>query len=438
MARMTAPSSAGSGWPAPTPDAPVVATVQVPGSKSITNRALVLAAQATGCSGIDGPLHSRDTELMAAGLRALGVGVQARFDGGWLVRPARLRGPARIDCGLAGTVMRFLPPLAAGATGEIVVDGDDAARRRPITTVLDALRALGADIVGDALPFVIRGTGPLPGGMVTIDASASSQFVSGLLLAAPSFVHGVTVRHEGRPVPSLPHIDMTVQMLRSVGVTVDDSRPDVWRVVAGPVRPWTGVVEPDLSNATAFLAAAAVTGGSVTIPHWPSSTTQAGDAFRRIAVQMGCRLERGDSGLTLHGPQLLRGIDIDLHETSELTPTVAAMALFASGPSRLRNIAHIRGHETDRLAALEENIAAIGGSAVAGPDSLTITPTPLRAGRWGAYADHRMATAGAVVGLRIPGVVIDDIACTAKTLPDFEAMWSAMLRPAAADRGVRP
>ncbi len=438
MAFMTAPSFAGAGWAAPTPGSPVIATMEVPGSKSITNRALVLAAQATGRSNIEGPLHSRDTELMAAALRSLGVGVQVSVGGDWLVRPAPLRGPARIDCGLAGTVMRFLPALAAGATGEIVVDGDDAARRRPMTTVLDALRALGADIAGDGMPFVIRGRGSLAGGTVTIDASASSQFVSGLLLAAPSFADGLTVRHHGSPVPSLPHIDMTVQMLRGVGVTVDDGEPDVWRVAPGPVRPWTGVVEPDLSNATAFLAAAAVTGGSVTVPHWPPSTNQAGDAFRGIAELMGCRLRLTDAGLTLNGPKVLRGIDIDLRDSSELTPTVAAMTLFAHGPSRLRNISHIRGHETDRLAALEGNIAAIGGSAVAGPDSLTITPAPLHGGPWAAHADHRMATAGALVGLRVAGLLVDDISCTAKTLPDFEGMWSAMLAPAAADRGARP
>lgn len=424
---MTRPSTALAGWPAPLASGPVTATVGIPGSKSITNRALILAAQASGPSRIVAPLHSRDTALMVAGLRSLGLRIEQGPAGDWTITPAPVRGPALIDCGLAGTVMRFLPPLAATGIGEITVDGDPAARRRPMTTVLDALRTLGADISGDALPFVIRGRGALPGGTVTIDASGSSQFVSGLLLAAPSFTDGVTVLHDGKPVPSIPHIEMTVQALRSVGVRVDDSEPNVWRVTAGPVQPWTAVVEPDLSNATAFLAAAAVTAGTVTIPHWPVQTTQAGDAFREIAAAMGCRIVSTDGELTLTGPETVRGIDIDLHDVSELTPTVAAMALFADGPSHLRNVGHIRGHETDRLAALEADIGALGGRASTDADSLHIEPADLHGGSWGAFADHRIATAGAIVGLRVPGVLVDDIDCTAKTLPDFSRMWSSML-----------
>ena len=422
------------GWIAPVCGHPVEATVPVPGSKSLTNRALILAAQATGQSVITGPLRSRDTDLMAAGLRALGVRIDGAGvdDADWRVVPGPLTGPATLDCGLAGTVMRFLPALAATATGTVTVDGDEAARRRPMSTVLDALRALGARIDGQALPFTVHGTGSLRGGSVRIDASASSQFVSGLLLSAASFTDGVRVIHQGGALPSLPHIEMTVATLRSVGVSVDDSRPDEWQVAPGPVNPWTAVIEPDLSNATPFLAAAAVTGGVVTVPHWPASTTQAGDAIRGILTAMGAGLVLADGGLTVTGPDTLRGIDIDLHDVGELTPTIAAVAVFADGPSRLRGIGHLRGHETDRLSAIAADITALGGAVLESPDSLTIHPRPLHGGGWRSYADHRMATAGAIVGLRVPGVVIDDIASTAKTLPGFERMWVRMLNAGSA------
>ncbi len=435
------PVSPTAAWPAPVAAAPVTATVAVPGSKSLTNRALILAAQATGPSRIVAPLRSRDTELMAAALRGLGTVItndkitndkitadKITADGeDWLVTPARLAGPAAIDCGLAGTVMRFVPALAATATGTITMDGDEAARRRPMTTVLDALRALGADIDGDALPLRIRGTGALRGGTVRIDASASSQFVSGLLLAAPSFTDGVRVVHSGAAVPSLPHIEMTVHTLRSVGVRVDDSTPNEWRVEPGPVAPWTTVIEPDLSNATPFLAAAAVTGGTVTVPHWPTRTDQAGDAIRGILAAMGASVRLDASGLTVTGPDTLGGIDIDLHDVGELTPTIVAMALFADETSHLRGIGHLRGHETDRLSAIAADVAALGGRVQETADSLTINPGPLHGGTWAAYADHRMATAGAIVGLRVAGVLIDDIATTAKTLPGFDGMWDRML-----------
>jgi 3-phosphoshikimate 1-carboxyvinyltransferase len=422
------PVSPTAAWPAPVAAAPVTATVAVPGSKSLTNRALILAAQATGPSRIVAPLRSRDTELMAAALRGLGTVItDDNITDDWLVTPARLAGPATIDCGLAGTVMRFVPALAATATGMITMDGDEAARRRPMTTVLDALRALGADIDGDALPLTIRGTGALRGGQVRIDASASSQFVSGLLLAAPSFTEGVRVVHSGAAVPSLPHIEMTVHTLRSVGVRVDDSTPNEWRVEPGPVAPWTTVIEPDLSNATPFLAAAAVTGGTVTVPHWPTRTDQAGDAIRGILTAMGASVRLDASGLTVTGPDTLGGIDIDLHDVGELTPTIVAMALFADGVSHLRGIGHLRGHETDRLSAIAADVAALGGRVQETTDSLTITPGPLHGGTWAAYADHRMATAGAIVGLRVTGVLIDDIATTAKTLPGFDGMWDRML-----------
>ncbi len=413
-------------WSAPSAPGQVHSTVPVPGSKSITNRVLVLAALADGPSTVHAPLRSRDTVLMAAALSSLGVGFADREDGGWDVTPGVLRGPADVDCGLAGTVMRFLPPAAALAEGEIRFDGDPHARLRPMSTVLGALRSLGADVEGDALPFTLRGTGSLAGGEVTIDASGSSQFVSGLLLSAARYDKGVTVRHDGKPVPSLPHIDMTVETLRSVGVRVETDA-NVWHVEPGPIAARTWHVEPDLSNATVFLAAAAVTGGEVTIPHWPARTTQPGDAVRGILERMGCTVEVTDRGLTVRGPQKLSGVDIDLRDESELTPTVAALAALAEGQTIIRGVAHIRGHETDRIAALVNEINAVGGNASETEDGLIINPAPLHGGVWKAYADHRMATAGAIIGLVVPGIEVDDIGSTTKTIPDFPGMWNTML-----------
>jgi 3-phosphoshikimate 1-carboxyvinyltransferase len=414
-------------WTAPTADAPINATVAVPGSKSITNRALLLAALADGPSVLRQPLRSRDSSLMADALRAMGTTIDESAGGTWQVEPAPLHGPADVDCGLAGTVMRFVPPAAAIADGEVRFDGDPRARERPMDTVLGALRALGADITGDTLPFRLHGAGALPGGAVTIDASASSQFVSGLLLSGARYDKGLTVHHDGKPVPSQPHIEMTVDLLRSVGVDVDDADANTWRVAPGPIRAFDWIIEPDLSNATPFLAAAAVLGGSVTVPDWPAHTTQPGDAIRAILIEMGATVELADAGLTVTGTGTLSGVDIDLHEVGELTPTVAALAALADGPSRLRGIAHLRGHETDRLAALAAEINRLGGDASETDDGLVIQPRPMHGGRWQAYADHRMATAGAVIGLRVPGVEVDDIGTTAKTLPDFPAMWARML-----------
>ena len=426
-------------WPAPTAPGPVRATVPVPGSKSITNRALLLAAAAGTGGTVRGALRSRDTDLMMAALRALGVPVAIPEDGTDATNVTDavvvgshdgLRGPASVDCGLAGTVMRFVPPFAALATGEVRFDGDPRARERPMSTILDALRTLGVDVDARALPFVLRGRGSVPGGAVTLDASGSSQFVSGLLLAAPGYDRGITVHHNGPPVPSMPHIDMTVQMLREAGVDVGTSGGDTWRVMPRPVtgRDWT--VEPDLSNAAVLLAAAAATGGEVTVPRWPERTTQPGDRIRPILEQLGCRVTLDARGLTVHGPDRLDGVDVDLHDIGELTPTVAALAALARSPSTLRGVAHLRGHETDRLAALATEIGALGGDARETADGLEIRPRPLRTdpGRpWGAYGDHRMATAGAILGLVVPGLAVDDIGTTGKTLPGFPAIWAEML-----------
>ncbi|GAA4427505.1 3-phosphoshikimate 1-carboxyvinyltransferase [Actinokineospora soli] len=414
-------------WSAPVAESPVHATVAIPGSKSITNRALVLAALSGGRSRITNALRGRDADLMTGALRALGVPVEVDGDTIELGEHRGLRGPAVVDCGLAGTVMRFVPPLAALADGEVGVVGDPRARERPMGTIAGALLALDASVDGDALPFTLAGTGGVPGGAVTIDASASSQFVSGLLLSGARYDKGLVVHHDGAPVPSMPHIEMTVAMLRDAGVTVDDGEPNTWRVEPGPVAVRDWAIEPDLSNATPFLAAAAVTGGAVTVTGSPASTTQPGDAIRRILADMGAEVSLDGDALPERGPAALSGIDVDLRDEGELTPTVAALAALASGPSTLRGIAHLRGHETDRLAALAAELNGVGGDVEETEDGLVIRPRPLRGGAWRAYADHRMATAGAIVGLRVPGIEVDDIGTTAKTLPDFPEMWARML-----------
>ncbi|MEV5559113.1 3-phosphoshikimate 1-carboxyvinyltransferase [Nonomuraea wenchangensis] len=420
-------------WPAPTAAAPVSAAVPLPGSKSVTNRALVLAALAEGPGVVRRALRSRDADLMVAALRALGARLEpsaetpASVD--WHVTPGPIRGGAAVDAGLAGTVMRFVPPIAALADGPVSFDGDPHARKRPMGPILDALRALGARVDNDALPFTI--SGPLTGGEVTLDASGSSQFVSGLMLSAARFAKGVTIRHAGPPVPSQPHIRMTVQMLRAAEVVVDDSEPDVWRVEPGPIAARDVTVEPDLSNAAPFLAAALVTGGTVTIPAWPRVTTQPGDALRGLLTSMGATVARDEhadaADLVVTGTGEITGIDADLREVGELTPTIAALAALATTPTRIRGVAHLRGHETDRLAALATEINRLGGDAEETDDGLIIRPRPLHGGVFHSYDDHRMATAGAVIGLRVPGVEVENIATTAKTLPEFVRMWTAML-----------
>ena len=426
-------------WPAPLAATPVRGRVSVPGSKSVTNRALLLAALSGGRATVSAAPASRDTALMVGALRALGVPVEVDGERVEFAGHDGLRGGGTVDCGLAGTVMRFVPPAAALADGPVAFDGDPRARERPMGTVLDALRALGARVEGppgsagstaQSLPFVLHSTGGLTGGDVVIDASASSQFVSGLLLSGARYDKGVTVHHDGKPVPSLPHIEMTVAMLREAGVEVDDAEPNTWRVSPGPVAARHWAVEPDLSNAAVFLAAAAITGGEVTVLGWPAGSTQPGNEILSVLAEAGCTVTPGPDGMTVRGPAELAGVDVDLHDASELTPTVAAVAALAAGPSRIRGVAHIRGHETDRLAALATELGALGGAVTETPDGLEIRPAPLTApgGRpWRAYADHRMATAGALVGLAVPGVAIDDIGCTDKTIPDFPARWTALL-----------
>ncbi|MFG3348016.1 3-phosphoshikimate 1-carboxyvinyltransferase [Streptomyces sp. NPDC048018] len=426
-------------WPAPYAGGPVDATVTVPGSKSVTNRALVLAALAAEPGWVRRPLRSRDTLLMAEALRTLGVKIEEGVgpDGSgeaWRVLPAGLRGPATVDVGNAGTVMRFLPPVAALADGPVRFDGDPRSHERPLHGVIDALRALGARIDDDArgaLPMTVHGGGGLQGGVVEIDASSSSQFVSALLLSGARFNHGVEVRHVGDRLPSLPHIRMTVDMLRAVGAQVDEpehgGEPDVWRVAPSALLGRDLVVEPDLSNAQPFLAAALVTGGRVTVPDWPERTTQPGDALREIFTVMGGSCELTERGLTFTGSGRIHGIDIDLGEVGELTPGIAAVAALADSPSTLRGVAHLRLHETDRLAALTKEINGLGGDVTETGDGLHIRPRPLRGGVFHTYHDHRMATAGALLGLAVKGVEIENVRTTEKTLPDFPRMWTEML-----------
>jgi 3-phosphoshikimate 1-carboxyvinyltransferase len=421
-------------WPAPTAYGPVSAEVVLPGSKSVTNRALLLAALGDGPSRVRAPLRARDTVLMATALTALGVDV-ADDGTDWVVTPAALRGPASVDCGLAGTVMRFVPPVAALATGPVRLDGDPRARERPMGALVAALRRLGASVDDEGrgtLPLTVHGTGGVEGGAVTVDSSSSSQFVSALLLAGARFRRGVDVRHAGRPVPSAPHLALTVQMLRDRGVEVDDAEADRWAVRPGPVRALDLDVEPDLSNAAPFLAAALVTGGVVRVPGWPASTSQAGDALRRLLPRMGARCRLDEHGLTVEGAGRVLGADLDLRDVGELTPVLLAVAALADGPSRLRGIAHLRGHETDRLAALAREVVALGGDVVETPDGLAVAPRPLHGATFHTYADHRMAQAGAVLGLAVPGVLVEDVATTGKTMPDFVGLWQAMLAGGAA------
>ncbi|MFE9248128.1 3-phosphoshikimate 1-carboxyvinyltransferase [Streptomyces sp. NPDC007088] len=434
-------------WPAPLADGPVNATVQVPGSKSVTNRGLVLAALAAEPGWLRRPLRSRDTLLMAGALRAMGVKIEETVSssssatgdpaaGGeaWRIIPAGLHGPATVDVGNAGTVMRFLPPVATLADGTVHFDGDPRSYERPLHGVIDALRALGARIEDEgrgALPLTVHGGGALDGGKVDIDASSSSQFVSALLLSAPRFNQGVEVRHTGPSLPSLPHIRMTVDMLRCVGAQVDEpetgGEANVWRVSPSALLGRDLTVEPDLSNAQPFLAAALVTGGRVLVPDWPLRTTQPGDRLREIFTEMGGSCELTEQGLALTGSGRVHGIDVDLSDVGELTPGLAAVAALADSPSTLRGIAHLRLHETDRLAALTKEINELGGDVTETADGLVIRPRPLRGGVFHTYDDHRMATAGAILGLAVPGVEIENVGTTAKTLPDFPDLWTGML-----------
>ena len=412
---------------------PISAIVTIPGSKSATNRALILAALATTPSRIRKPLSSRDTDLMVKGLQSLGCKIeQIKTDQGfdYQVNPGKLTGPTQIDVGNAGTVMRFLPPIAALATGLIHFDGDERSHQRPIAPVLSALEQLGVSVEHNnkyKLPITINGAGKIKGGTVEIDASASSQFVSALLLVAPATQEGITIKNISPSLPSAPHIEMTIQMLEKFGATVQRTASS-WSVQPCQLIGQDLVIEPDLSNAAPFMAAAMICGGSVQVSDWPLSTTQPGDQLRSIFTKMGAKVELNASGLTITGSGKIDGIDIDLGDVGELTPSIAAVASLATTPSALRGISHLRLHETDRLSALANEINNLGGSVTEGPGDLIIKPGKMNASQiFRSYEDHRMATAGAIIGLAVEGVIVENIETTRKTLSDFPGMWQGML-----------
>ncbi|HPU13114.1 MAG TPA: 3-phosphoshikimate 1-carboxyvinyltransferase [Aeromicrobium sp.] len=413
---------------APVPIGAVHGSVELPGSKSQTNRALVLAALAAGPSTVSRPLFARDTDLMMAALEALGAKIE-RGGRSVTVSPIQFADTASIDCGLAGTVMRFVPPIAALGHGKTEFDGDTRARERPMNTTIQSLRDLGVtidDAGRGSLPFTVHGSGSIQGGQLTVDASTSSQFVSALLLVAPAFVDGLDLRHVGDALPSLPHVAMTITELRRRGVLVDVAEAN-WRVQPGPIAALDVQIEPDLSNAGAFVAAALATGGEVRIADWPTITDQAGDAWQELAVAFGGSVTRDGADLIFTGPAALSAVDLDLHDIGELTPVVAALAALADGNSRLRGIAHLRGHETDRLAALASQINGLGGQVDEVHDGLDIHPSALTGGRFATFDDHRMAHAGAILGLKTSGVVIENIGTTAKTYPQFADDWSRLI-----------
>ena len=423
-------------WRAPTAHGPVRAALRLPGSKSISNRALLLAALSDSPSTVRGVLKARDTSLAITALRVLGCSVEEdgtdlAVSGGSLAPGSRVS----VDVGNAGTVMRFLPAVASLSAASVAFDGDPRARERPVGALLTALRTLGVSIDDGgrgALPFTIHGSGAVRGGAVTLDASGSSQLVSGLLLAAARFDLGVEVHHSGPPVPSLPHIEMTVAMIRDAGADVEigaGERPDFWRVRPGRLNLGDFTVEPDLSNAGPFLAAALVTGGSVTIRDWPSDSLQAADAILDVLTRMGGVVSSSPEGLTVTGTGVIHGIEADLRDIPELCLPLTSVAALASGPSAFTGVGHTRAQETDRLAAIAKEINALGGDVTELPDGLAIRPRPLRAEpgqKFESYDDHRMVMAAAVLGLAVPGIEVPNVATVGKTFPDFPAVWSEL------------
>lgn len=424
-------------WRAPLAEAPLDATVHLPGSKSQMGRELVLAALADGPGTLVAPLHSRDTALMIDALRALGTGIeevpsQSLYGPDLRITPPEeLTGSTSVGCGLAGTVMRFVPAVAALALGPTAFDGDPYARNRPMRPILEALRDLGADIADEgrgALPFTVHGRGSLKGGRVDVDASLSSQFVSGLLLSAPRFDEGVHVVHTGERLPSTPHIEMTLDALRARGVNAYSPATGEWVVEPGPIAARDVTIEPDLSNAAPFLAASLAASGRVTVAGWPAETTQVGDTLRSLLPQFGAEVSLSPNGdLTVSSDGRISGVNLHIPEAGELSPTLIGLAALADAPSRITGIGHIRSHETDRIAGLIADIRSLGGEIEELDDGVAVHPAALHGGVWQSFADHRMATTGAVIGLRVAEVDIEDIDSTSKTLPQFTELWYRML-----------
>ncbi|MBS1697972.1 MAG: 3-phosphoshikimate 1-carboxyvinyltransferase [Actinobacteria bacterium] len=421
-------------WIAPRAAGALNARLRVPGSKSITNRELVLAAIADGPGLVTAPLHSDDSARMIDALRALGIGVAEQAGSGGFgpdlrITPARLSGGTTIDCGQAGTVMRFIAPLAGLADGDVLITAHETALHRPMGAMIRALRDLGVDVEDHgswSLPFTIRGRGHIRGGRVEIDASASSQFVSGLLLAAPRFDVGLHLVHTGERLPSMPHIDMTVEALTRRGIKVSRPGTGEWMVEAGVPRARETAIEPDLSNAAPFLAAALVAGGEVSVAGWPARSTQPGALLPELLSPLGAVVHRSGDVLTVRGTGRIHGGEFDLSAAGELAPTFVGLAALADEPTTITGIGHIRLHETDRIAALAGNLRALGGEVEELADGIRILPAALHGGTWPAHHDHRMATTGALIGLRVPDVEIDEIGTTAKTLPEFTQLWERL------------
>jgi len=417
-------------WSAPfRASKPISGAINIPGSKSVTNRALVLSALASSPSTLRKGLRSRDTDLMIKALSSLGVKIEIEQDP-WKITPAPLMGPAGIDVGNAGTVMRFLPPLASLAKGLISFDGDLRSHQRPLAPVIKALENLGVSIEHQgrySLPLVINGAGYITGGEAEIDASASSQFLSSLLLVAPLMKQGLRIKNIGKSLPSKPHIEMTIAMLAQYGAVVDTSIDNQWSVEPTTLSGVDLVIEPDLSNAAVFMAAPILCGGEVIIKDWPRKTTQPGDQLRQIFSEMGGEIDFVDQGLRVRSSGHIRGIDIDLGDVGELTPVIAALASLADSPSYLRGIGHLRLHETDRLSALKNELTALGAEVLEEESALRINPKPMKAGVFHTYEDHRLATAGALIGLAVNGVEVENIETTRKTITDFPALWSQLL-----------
>jgi 3-phosphoshikimate 1-carboxyvinyltransferase len=406
---------------------PPSAVAQVPGSKSITNRALVLAALSGQACNLQGALRSEDTEVMVAGLQRLGFKVTANWDQE-RIRVERHEGRDIIPAGGAdlfvansGTTMRFLTAMVALGRGRFRLDGVPRMRERPIDDLLAGLRQLGVAARSEnnnSCPPVLIDAHGLGGGRVEVKGDVSSQFLSAVLLAAPKARCDVQIEWRG-PHVSVPYVEMTCAMMRQFGVQVDAAMPESFFVPAPQswgIAEYT--IEPDASAASYFWAAAAITGGRVTVGGIPEQSLQGDVDFTPKLADMGCRVERCSAGITVHG-RPLHGIDVDMNAISDTVMTLAAVACFADGPTTIRNVAHIRHKETDRLAALATELRRVGAEVEEFADGLRIVPRPLHGATIRTYNDHRMAMSMALIGLRVPGIVIEEPACVAKTYPGF-------------------
>jgi 3-phosphoshikimate 1-carboxyvinyltransferase len=409
------------------PRGPLDATVRVPGSKSVTNRAAVCAALAAGESTLAGALESDDTDAMRIALGALGVPIAVTGDA-WRVsgRGGRLAAPAApLDARASGTTARFLTAAAALAEGPVVIDGAPRMRERPIDDLVDALRALGAEVEilgrGGCPPVRVAGGG-FAGGRAAIDARRSSQFVTAVLLAAPYARADVELAPIEGVVVSRPYVDLTLQVMGAFGAEAGWAPGGgTLRVAAGrPYRARRFPIEPDASAAAYPFAAAAIAGGEVRVPGVPPDSLQSDFRLLGILERMGCTVERRGDTVAVRGPAgPLRAVDVDMNDLPDAVLALAVVALFAEGTTRIRNVANLRIKETDRLAALETELRKLGARATAGPDGLEIEPGPLRGAAIDTYDDHRMAMSFALAGLRVPGVVIRDPGCVAKTWPSY-------------------